>query len=302
MLCETTLSDVEDYVLLQSEEALSEEDETPACCDDSVFTFHIKKQSKKKTRRHYCGIDGCMHGARLYKHMKQHKADVHDIGVVWHFCDVKGCNFRSKHASNTNQHIKRVHEGIYNARRKKQEARVRDALLKAGYIEWFGVASMPPVWSFKHEMKVDFKCSDVLSATAYARIDFVICTPGGLVFLEVDENQHKYGYDAMVSCDMKRMSHVMESLFIELGEALPYIYWLRYNPQAYRVNGDLIGVLKEERERRLVHWLRDFQSVKPTEIGYAFYDSVDGVLDVLRNENYSSEWACVVTNLGSIPS
>ena len=80
----------------------------------------------------------------------------------------------------------------------------------------------------------------------------MLSLPGGLVFLEVDENQHLYGYDASISCDMKSMDFVMGSLFDELGEARPNVYWLRYNPSAYHVDGVLVKVQKEERERRLV--------------------------------------------------
>jgi len=130
----------------------------------------------------------------------------------------------------------------------------------------------------------------------------VLSLPGGLVFLEVDENQHQYGYDALVSCDMRRMAQVMESLFHELGEALPSIYWLRYNPGAYRVDGDLVRVPKEERERRLVSWLRAFEADPDSrlEIGYAFYDRADGALEVLANEHYAPQYAEVARDLGAL--
>ena len=56
-------------------------------------------------------------------------------------------------------------------------------------------------------------------------------TPGGgnnapLVFLEVDEGQHRYGYGE-AGCDMRRMSKVMESL--TLTGFVGNVLWLRYN-------------------------------------------------------------------------
>ena len=45
--------------------------------------------------------------------------------------------------------------------------------------------------------------------------------------IQVDENQHQFGYGANLSCDMKRMAKVMTSLTVEAGAALPHIYWLR---------------------------------------------------------------------------
>ena len=130
--------------------------------------------------------------------------------------------------------------------------------------------------------------------------------PNGFVFLEVDENQHKYGYGDHLSCDMKRMASVMESLAVETNYNLPCLYWLRYNPNAWRVGSALRTVPKVEREARLVAWLERFACDKdaPFGIGYAFYDCEaededgdPGMLDVLGNEEYNKEYAKAVDNL-----
>lgn len=197
-------------------------------------------------------------------------------------------------------HIKRMHNDVYVARKKQEEERVRAVLINAGWQESFATVNVPPVGFFKREKRIDFKCANVQSATQYCRIDFVLSTRGGLVFLEVDENQHQYGYDASVSCDMKRMSHVMETLFVELGEALPYVYWLRYNPSAWHVDGALVRVPKAEREARLVRWLGDFEAVQPLEIGYAFYDREGDELLVLENEAYNPQYREVAVDLGEM--
>lgn len=81
------------------------------------------------------------------------------------------------------------------------------------------------------------------------------------MFLEVDEKQHRFGYDALVSCDMKRMSHVMETLVVELGDTLPYVFWLRYNPDSWHVDAKLWRVQKAEREARLLRWLNAYVAV-----------------------------------------
>ena len=117
------------------------------------------------------------------------------------------------------------------------------------------------------------------------------------MFLEVDEHQHQYGYNASISCDLRRMSHVLESLFVELGEALPFVFFLRYNCHAWRVNGNVTHIPKDDREKRIVAWLDAFEATKPLEIGYAFYDEEDGNLEVLSNEHYNPQFAEAVTNL-----
>ena len=86
-------------------------------------------------------------------------------------------------------------------------------------------------------------------------------------------------------------------MLVEGGVALPSIYWLRYNPDSYHVDGDLVRVPKADRERRLLDWLCAFELSSPLGIGYAFYDSEDGALCVLDNESYSPHLAAVVDNL-----
>ena len=93
-------------------------------------------------------------------------------------------------------------------------------------------------------------CADLNTDGKFASIDFVLGVLNGFVFLEVDEQQHKYGYGGLVSCAMKRMSHVMESLAVETDCNLPCIYWLRYNPHAWHVDGALRKMPKLDRERR----------------------------------------------------
>lgn len=66
---------------------------------------------------------------------------------------------------------------------------------------------------------------------------------------------------------------------------------------ANHVDGDLVSVRKTEREARLVAWLARFEATAPLAIGYAFYDSEDGVLDVLRNEEYDPQYAEIAEDL-----
>ena len=261
---------------------------------------HMSNRHGIRVVWHECDVRGCKDKFKRKCHLKRHKAYIHDIDVVWHECDVTGCEDKFKQKSDLHSHMKRMHNGVYCARMKTQEENVRIALTNAGYKECFQSDNIPPIGSFKREKYIDFRCAEVQSSTINCRIDFVLSLPGGLVFLEVDEDQHRYGYDGQISCDMKRMSHAMESLFIEMGDSLPYIYWLRYNPNAYRVDGELVSVNKRDREARLVAWLSHFEVTSPMGIGYAFYDSEDGILDVLYNAEYSQYYTNIVEDLGQL--
>ena len=256
---------------------------------------------------HYCDQPGCEFKTKQSTNLKQHKADVHDIDVAWYKCDADPdkCTFQCKQSCNLYSHIRSCHARVYAQRKKEQEERVRRALLDAGWQEHRLAETMPPVGFFRREKRIDFKCAKLESRDTWANIDFVLGVPNGFVFLEVDENQHKYGYGDHLSCDMKRMACVMESLAVETDYNLPCLYWLRYNPDAWRVGGALRTVRKVEREARLVAWLERFACVASFGIGYAFYNceaedegSGDpGVLDVLGNDEYNKEYAEVVDNL-----
>ncbi len=83
---------------------------------------------------------------------------------------------------------------------------------------------MPPPKAFKREKRINSRCVDAQGT--WCRIDLVLGMDTGYVFLEVDEYQHRFGYDAMLSCDMKRMAKVMASLTNEAGTIMPNVSWL----------------------------------------------------------------------------
>lgn len=162
------------------------------------------------------------------------------------------------------------------ARQKKQEQRVARALEAAGI-------------EYRREHHIDFSCID--SNLTFARIDFVVLCGGRVIFLEVDENQHRFGYDSgQLSCDMRRMARVVESLALE-GNALP-IEFVRYNPDAFRVDGALQRIPKKDRERILVDYLTSItddglaSEAAPLTITYFCYDCEDLLPTVCADHGY----------------
>jgi len=259
---------------------------------------------------HACDQPGCEHQFKQACNLKRHKANAHDLGVVWHACDQPGCEHQFKQASNLHEHTRTQHARVYAQRKKEQEERVRRALVDAGWQEHRLAEAMPPVGHFRREKRIDFRCAKLESRDTWCRIDFVLGVPHGFVFLEVDEGQHKYGYGDHLSCDMKRMACVMESLAVETNYNAPPIYWLRYNPNAWRVGGDSRRVPKADREANLAKWLGAFECVAPFGIGYAFYDceapdaddGAPGALDVLGNAEYNPHYADAAENLMDLAS
>jgi len=59
---------------------------------------------------HACPHVGCKYRAKVKSAIKQHRADVHDIGVVWHPCPMPDCGHMSKRESHIKQHLANVHD------------------------------------------------------------------------------------------------------------------------------------------------------------------------------------------------
>lgn len=169
-----------------------------------------------------------------------------------------------------------IHSQEKQARHKKQEQIVALAL-KASDI------------AFKREHQIDFKC---IGNGTFARIDFTIMSHGHIIFLEVDEGQHRFGYGE-ISCDMRRMAKVSESL--ACGEQSMPIVFIRYNPDAYIVDGLKLTTKKKDRESRLVELILSIDSPiytkNPLTIQYMYYGMTKGKLDVLEDPEYNHQMA-----------
>ena len=105
--------------------------------------------------------------------------------------------------------------------------------------------------------------------------------------MEVDEEQHRF-YKGGISCDMKRMGHIMTGLTIG-GNTLPVLF-IRYNPHSFKINYKKHkGPPKKEREQILIQFIKDYKSrVVPLDIAYMYYDyetNGDVVNLVVTNSN-----------------
>ena len=64
---------------------------------------------------------------------------------------------------------------------------------------------------------------------------------------------------------------------------MPRVLWLRYNPNAHRIDGALQAVSKKEREAWLCSFLAGLELTEDLAIGYAYYDASGGACDVVAD-------------------
>ena len=116
-------------------------------------------------------------------------------------------------------------------------------LLLLSYIETFDRGRSPRPGEFIREAYFDHRCAlgreFEAGETQFAYVDFVVCPKRGgmLVFLEVDEHEHK-GPNYTVLCDTTRMWNICESIVLD-GSGDKHVLWVRLNPDTrFRIGND----------------------------------------------------------------
>ncbi|GAQ93660.1 Zinc finger-containing protein [Klebsormidium nitens] len=172
----------------------------------------------------------------------------------------------------------RTHTYYYHTTEGKQK-RKREEVRIAKLLEGSSI-------DFKREHYVNFGC---LQGT-FARADFVIIQNGKVVVLEVDEYQHEsYG----VACDVARMAKIYEAWLLE-GNGLP-VRFLRYNPNAYHVDGKKQKVKRAAREERLLEAIREASEADGDgmQVRYMYYDVVSGKPAIMQDPAFTISDCCV---------
>jgi len=130
-------------------------------------------------------------------------------------------------------------------------ARVREARMAATLKEWAskGLISEVKWWNKQNPTAEPLQCGRF-------RPDFVYEWNEGVLVLEYDEQMHS---DRPKQCELDRMEKVT------LGYGARPVFWIRYNPDAFKVAGKTLTTTRVTREKVLLKMLQD-------TIGHADYD------------------------------
>ena len=183
---------------------------------------------------------------------------------------------------------------------KEHEIKMLQCLVMGGYVETFEKGLAPRPGEFTREHYFDFRCALArdfdYGETRLAYVDFVVHPKQGgkLVFIEIDENEHKFP-NYTVLCDTTRMWNICESAKLNLSGDVN-ILWLRVNPNTAFCIGEIKhGYAKLDNTARCnaVVALLDTIVGAPTDplmaVAYAFYQMrADCTAKVTEDDTYNT--------------
>ena len=253
-------------------------------CNEKFTTVNLLNKHKKNNHPKIIKCKFCDYKVFELKRLKRHVNTIHSTNKPYK-CNFENCDYKTNRKDQLKKHFNKIHTKEGQARQKKQEHRIKLLLDKNNII-------------YTREERIDFSCFDSGRSCSY--IDFVIQRKNCIILLEVDEDQHKFG-NYSINCDMKRMSHIITAIRCQ-GNELPILF-VRYNPNTYRLNGELQKILKRDREQQLIEYLKNYKSIgdNKVEIKYMYYDEETynnrTIPIVILNSDYDMEMKkCVVFN------
>ena len=137
---------------------------------------------------------------------------------------------------------------------------------------------------FQREVHINYRClSDI--EKKYARLDFLVETSAKRIIVEVDERQHK-DTSYSIQCDISRMTYVQAA--IALDKNTRPTLWIRFNPNAFQIDGKTVRVSRQRRYDMLYEYI---QNPKYVGVVYMYYDvDTNGVVCITKDNAFTTSF------------
>ena len=133
--------------------------------------------------------------------------------------------------------------------------------------------------TFEREVVVNF-CGE--AERRHAPVDFTIYQEWSTDIVECDEDQHSH---YTIGCDAGRMLNVFAEI-LKRGDRAGKLRFIRFNPDAYSLDGEKPKTLQRDRQAALLLVLNTPQ--QQFSVTYLFYDRTGPLPDVCLDPEYPS--------------
>jgi len=246
-------------------------------CEHDRIKYDCKECGGSRFCKHGRRKDFCKEcgGSRICKHKKQKIICFTCSKNPILYCDFTLCGYQTKDKQRFKRHQK-THSEEHLRKMKKEEYKIEKLLLDNNI-------------HFKREHYVSYSCDNDIDNSS-SRIDFVIehtdCNGTfGIICLEVDENQHE---DRMLSCEVSRMSKIVEILTIQ-GNTLP-IRFIRYNPHAFKQDNKTHRTTQNQRHDILLNTIYTITFTSQLSVKYLFYTTYNTIPIILNDPEYNENF------------
>jgi len=231
-----------------------------ASLDRSTFRRHEEIHNERNSNMQTCPIKYCSYSSPYNFNMKQHLCVIHDIGPYQ--CEL--CTGKCAKLTQWKDPSTQKEYGV--CRKCYHKVTGHKTKVEKQIVDWLHE-------HFKHPMVVQDKRVMGDACLKYRPDIMYSCGETKLViFIEIDEHQHKYG-NGSYECDEKRMS----DLYDETPGSL--VVFIRFNPHTYKLPQGLAMLFAEDRRKLLLstinHIIENQKVLADTSMLHAIYICYD---------------------------
>lgn len=259
----------------------------------------FKHKIKEKVNAHFKSVHQnirehqCLQCPATFKQgekLRIHVATQHNHETRFHCAT---CEYKTYYTDSYKKHMREKHpEGGARPLRGEQHSHVVSLRVNDGTPVRNGqqLAMVDKFAAFFPDAHDEFTITCIPGAVKpYLRVDAALLRVDHVtVLLDIDEKQHRDVSKYSVSTELERMKDGIDGLRAATHAEMS-VFWLRFNPDTYTINGIRINSTIDERVAAGCDAIKRFVdtcSPRQIQIGYVGFDAEDDVLDITTHADY----------------